>query len=198
MSDPQHPASGSRDTQVKALIEIVGALAQNLRRVERKVGQSSGKKSGSDEEEDDLSEPGAWVLFTPPAAAEDDPASDQDPRRTIENFVTWYNLTFVGVDGGRARPIPDCWRQHDGLAMEVATLAYSWRAANVGPGATPRDAQQWLHQWRPGFSDRLVRDWVLPDCLDGDHRDTGSPPRPDRFDLAEQHAAALAQAKPPI
>ncbi|MGW4527890.1 hypothetical protein [Amycolatopsis sp. NPDC004378] len=206
MTGPATPAGGgtgdARDAQIKALTEIIGTLAQNLRRVEGKVNQLAKKAAdeAKNDEEEDPTAPAAWVWFTPPAAAEDDPDGDEDPRFTVENFVAWFNLTFVGVDGGRARPIPPCWRQHPGLAMEVASLAYSWRAANIGPEASERDAQYWLHQWRPGFSDRLAREWVRPDCLDGDHRDDGPAPRADRFELAEQHAAAAAaaQANQPI
>jgi hypothetical protein len=95
--------------------------------------------------------------------------------------VVWFNATFVGVDGGRAKAIPECWRRHPGLAMEVAALAYSWRDANLGPTAASRDAQYRLHQWRPGFADRL-RDWVHSDCLDCDHQSAGAPPQRNRFD----------------
>ncbi|WP_309111964.1 hypothetical protein [Saccharothrix sp.] len=170
-------------TQIAALTEIVGALARTLRRVEAKVNQQAGMPV-----DDDTAEPAAWVWFTPPAAAEDDPASDEDPQATIDNFVAWYNVTFVGIDGGRSRPIPPCWRLHPALSMEIAALAHTWRAANIGPRANERDAQFWLHQWRPGFSDRLVRDWVHPDCFDGSHRDEGPPPRANRFELADHHA----------
>lgn len=192
-------AGGGRDAQIAALTEIIGTLAQNLRRVEGKVNQLA-KKPAADakDEEEDPTEPAAWVWFTPPAAAEDDPDGEEDPRFTVENFVAWYNATFVGIDGSRSRPIPPCWRRHRGLPMEIAALAYTWRAANIGPGANERDAQYWLHQWRPGFTDRLTREWVSPDCLDGDHRDDGTPSRPDRFELAEQHAAAVAQANQPV
>lgn len=187
-----------RDGQIKALIELVGTLAQNLRRLESKVNRAAKKaaEEARNDEDEDPAAPAPWVWFAPPAAAEDDPDGDDDPRCTVENFVGWFNATFVGLDGGRARPIPPCWRQHPGLALEVASLAYSWRAANIGPEASERDAQYWLHQWRPGFSDRLVREWASPDCLDGDHRDNGAPPRPDRFAAAEQHAAARANRPP--
>ncbi|MFS8102680.1 MULTISPECIES: hypothetical protein [Lentzea] len=179
---------GDRDAQISALTDLVEALTRKLRRLEDRVNQlvaRPGPESSADE--DAAAEPAPWVWFSPPAAAESDPAGDGDPRNTVDNFVAWYNVTFVGVDGSRARPIPQCWSQHPGLAMEVATLAYSWRAANVGPNATERDAQHWLHQWRPGFADRLAREWGSPDCLDGDHRDDGRA-RADRHEIAEQHA----------
>ena len=178
--------------QIAALLDIVASQARSLRRLEREVGRI-GKKSRAEPGEH---EPGAWVWFSPPAAAEDDPDRENDPRWTVDNFVAWYNITFVGVDGSRARPIPPCWQEHPGLAMEVASLAYTWRAANIGPDAHPRDNQYWLHQWRPGFTDRLAREWVAPDCLDGNHRPGLLDPRPDRYTIAEQ-AAALSLPGPP-
>jgi hypothetical protein len=108
----------------------------------------------------------------------------------VNSFVAWYNITYVGVDGSRAKPIPGCWRQHPGLAMEVATLAYSWRAANTGNLANPREAQYWHHQSRPGFTDRLAREWVHTDCLDGEHRAAIASERADRFTLVQQERPA--------
>ncbi|TVT61954.1 hypothetical protein FNH05_01595 [Amycolatopsis rhizosphaerae] len=190
---PEHERrkdQGERDLQIAALTQIVGTLAQNLRRVEGQVNWVA-KIVAEARDEQDSAEPAAWLWFNPPAATEDEPQTDQDPRLTVKNFVTWYNNTFVGIDGGRAKPIPACWRQHPGLAMEVATLAYSWRSANMGSSASAREAQYWLHQWRPGFAERLTRDWVHADCLDDGHRDEGAPPREDRFTVVERHAATV-------
>ncbi|MEU7529297.1 hypothetical protein AB0A74_26465 [Saccharothrix sp. NPDC042600] len=185
------PATNSADTrglhaQISALTEIVGALARNLRRVEGNLKQDT--KAA----EYDPAEPAPWVWFSPPAAAEDDPDGGEDPRATVENFVAWYNLTFVGITGGRSKPVPACWQRHPALSMEIATLAYTWRAANIGSRANERDAQFWLHQWRPGFSDRLARDWVHPDCLDGLHRDEGPPPRTSRFEPEDERTMQRA------
>lgn len=177
---------GDRDAQISALADVVEALTRKLRRVEARVNELVTKpRQDSSADEEVAAEPAPWVWSSPPAVAGSDPAGDGDPRTTVENFVAWYNITFVGVDGSRARPIPPCWSQHPGLAMEVAALAYSWRAANVGANSAERDAQQWLHQWRPGFTERLVRDWVRPDCLDGEHRED-EPARVDRFEIVEQ------------
>ena len=182
------------DRQITALTEIVGALAttvsqlnarvDRLTRANRSNGQ--GDKGDGNDEEQDNHDPAAWVWFTPPAAAED------DPRITVDNFVAWYNVTYVGVEGSRAKPIPDCWRQHPGLTMEVANLAYSWRAANIGQAASPREAQYWHHQSRPGFTDRLTREWVHTDCVDGEHRAAGVDERADRFTPAEQQPSAAS------
>lgn len=162
-----------RDNQIAALTEIIGTVAGDLRRLEGRVKRLATTLDETTRPADDESEatkPAPWVWFPPPAAAEDNPDAEQDARATVTNFVTWYNSTFAGIDGSRAHPIPPCWPQHPALAMEIASLTYAWRTGNIGPSANARDAQQWLHQWRPGFSERLARDWVHADCLDGDHR----------------------------
>lgn len=168
------------DRQITALTEIVGALATTVSQLSDRVEHlaKANRSSNQDKHPDDRG-PAAWVWFTPPAAAED------DPRITVDNFVAWYNVTYVGIEGSRAKPIPDCWHQHPGLAMEVANLAYSWQAANIGEGS-PREAQYWHHQWRPGFADRLAREWAHADCIDGDHRPAGAAERPDRFTIVKQ------------
>lgn len=193
-----------QDRQITALTEIVGALATTVSHLNARIDKltkanqspgQDGKDDGPDEEQ--ANDPAAWVWFTPPATAEDEPDATHDPRITVDNFVTWYNTTYVGIEGTRAKPIPDCWRHHPGLAMEIATLAYSWRAANIGPQASPREAQYWHHQWRPGFTDRLTREWTGTDCTDGDHRATEPGQRPDRFTLAEQDPSRQDRAIEP-
>lgn len=169
------------DSQIQALTGIVGALAKSVSNLSARVElfaidlrRSTGERAGRQDDD-----PAPWVWFHPPASAERD--SDQGPETTIANFVTFYNATYVGQDGTRAKPIPPCWQRHPGLAMEVASLAYAWRAANLGADASEREAQHWHHQWRPGFADRLVREWVHTDCLDAEHRPGGSGERPSRF-----------------
>lgn len=139
------------EEQVRALTEIIGMLAEGLARLSERVDSLSNSARPEGDE------PAAWVLASP--------QSGVDP---VERFVAFYNDTYVG-DGAKAVSIPACWREHPGLAMEVASLAHSWQAANLGPTASVRDAQQWHHQWRPGFVDRLARDWLTIDCLDGLH-----------------------------
>jgi hypothetical protein len=174
------------DRQITALTEIIDALATTVSQLSDRVTHlDNTTRSRGHGATGEGHEPAAWVWLNPPAAAEDD-SETTDPRVTVERFVTWYNITYVGVEGSRARPIPDCWRDHPGLAMEIATLAHNWRAANIGPSASPREAQYWHHQWRPGLTDRLTREWVHTDCLDGEHRATGATERADRFTLAER------------
>jgi hypothetical protein len=173
--------SSDRDRQISALTEIVGALATTVAQLSDRVEQlDKANRSRGQGDTNDSREPADWVWFTPPAAA-DDPDTTDNPRFTVDKFVAWYNITYVGLEGSRAKPIPDCWHQHPGLAMEVANLAHSWRSANIGPSASPREAQYWHHQWRPSFTDRLSREWVHTDCFDGDHRPGGATGRPDRF-----------------
>ena len=184
--------AGGPDKQIAAFTEIIGSLTHTVRQLERRLdrltrqGADRDKMPADEDQGGEPAEPATWIWYPPPAAPEDDPAANGAPRTTVENFVTWYNNTYVGFTGSRSQAIPDCWRQHAGLAMEIATLTYSWRAANIGESATIREAQYWHHAIRPAFAERLQRDWVLSDCLDGQHRADGSGPRPDRFTQADQ------------
>ncbi len=174
------------EKQISALTEVVGGLASKLNKLRDRFDALEHGRTDEDEdskgEDQRHDQPAAWVVFTSPAAAEDRPhrTDGHDPNYTLDNFVAWYNITYVGLPGGPAKPIPQCWREHPGLAMEVATLAYTWRRANIGATANVRDAQYWHHQWRPGFTTRLT-DWVHTHCLDGRHREVGAPFRADRF-----------------
>ncbi|HEX5405345.1 MAG TPA: hypothetical protein VFX16_23970 [Pseudonocardiaceae bacterium] len=147
------------DSQILALVEIVGTVAATVSGLSRRVDALAGEVG------DAGTDPAPWVWSSPPSSPGDESAT------VVDNFVAFYNATFAGVVGGRARPIPPCWREHLGLTAEVATVAYAWRAANLGATANVRDAQYWLQQWRPGFADRMVRDWVHIDCFDGAHRE---------------------------
>lgn len=191
---PSRPSSHSQDDterQIAALTELVGmlstkvtALTERLDTLDSHVDAGQHTTDDGDDADEDRKKdtPAPWVLYSPPAAAEDQRHRDDghDPRFTLENFVAWYNATYVGPPGHQATPIPACWREHPPLAMEIATLAYAWRRANIGPGATVRDAQQWHHQHRPGFTARMAI-WVHTRCLDGNHQNVGAPARTDRF-----------------
>lgn len=158
MTDAEAP---SVDRQIRALVEVIGTLAGTVSQLSGRVDQLTAQVQPGRVLAD--GEPPPWVPVAPEPAPEDDTAA------VVDNFVAFYNQNYVGVAGGRATAIPPCWRQHPGLAAEVASLAYTWRAANMGPAANICDAQQWLHQWRPGFTDRMTRDWLPLDCLDGLH-----------------------------
>jgi hypothetical protein len=200
--------SGGRDQQIGAVLEIVGNLVRDQRRLEGQFNklvktlreQERASKDETDDDEVDPDAPAPWVWFSPPAADEPEEGQEdfeEDPQVFVGNFVAWYNVTFVGIEGGRARAIPPCWESHPGLAMEVASLAYSWRAANLGPAASIKEAQYWLHQWRVGFQDRLVRDWVHTDCVDGQHQAVGTRARDNRFVVNQQPPAPPPPTAPP-
>lgn len=144
------------DHQIGALTEIVGSLAATIAELGVRIGRL--EKATRPREQGDSHQPAAWVWYPPPNAAEDNPDTTGDPRLTVDNF----NITYAGAEGSRAKPIPDCWRKHPGLAMEIATLAYSWRAANIGSAASLREAQYWHHQWRPGFTDASPANGPIP------------------------------------
>ncbi|GLY43019.1 hypothetical protein Amsp01_090420 [Amycolatopsis sp. NBRC 101858] len=122
-----------------------------------------------------------WLPFPAPLAAEDTQQREQTPVFTVTNFVQYYNAVYVGKSGTRAVAIPDCWPQHPGLVAELATLAYTWRAAHVGKGAEASDAQYWHDRWRTGFTERLVTEWTHQHCLTGNHKAVGATPAVDRF-----------------
>lgn len=170
------------DAAVQELEEVVHALRDHVARLEERV---------RDLEEPDAAirrrEPAPWVVFSPPAAAGDPLHEDGDAGFTLDNFVAWYNLTYSGLPGTRARPIPACWAHHPGLLSEIATLAYSWREAFIGRTAHPHRAQLWHQHSRPGFADRLATEWVHPHCHDGQHRPAGAASRPDRYGLTTCH-----------
>lgn len=191
------------DKQISALTEVVGGLASKVNKLRDRLdalesGRTADEDEGDDGTDDKHDQPAPWVVFTPPAAAEDQQhrKDGHDPNWTLDNFVAWFNVTYVGLAGGPAKPIPECWREHPGLAMEVATLAYSWRRANIGSTANVRDAQYWHHTWRPGFAARLT-DWVHAHCLDGRHREIGAPFRADRFSQPVHVAEQIRNGKQP-
>lgn len=176
----------SLERQISGLAEVIGSLASKVNKLRDRIEaleNGAHDEDGDDDQQDARTErPAPWVVFTPPAAAEDRQhrKDGHSPDWTLDNFVAWFNVFYVGVPGGPAKPIPPCWRDHRGLPAEVATLAYSWRRANIGTTANVRDAQYWHHTWRPGFATRL-NDWLHPHCLDGRHRDVnGAPVHTDR------------------
>jgi hypothetical protein len=151
------------DRQIRALTEIVGMLAAKVMH----PGDTGAGRSPDQPNDTWLAAPWAWAGPTM-----QDGVQATDNEVVVERFIAFYNQTYVGLEGRKAKPIPPCWRQHPGLAMEITTLAYTWLSANLGATADVRDAQTWHHQWRPAFTDRLASDWVSSDCLDGLHTNT--------------------------
>lgn len=159
--------------RVEQLQHLLGAVIQRLTVLEQSHRRVSAAVDTADHEGPPAMDPAPWVWYVPPELT-------ADPQANVHLFVAWYNEVYVGSENGRARPIPACWDQHPGLAMEIAALAALWHSANRGRGATPRDAQTWHHQWRPAFINRLP-EWIHPHCLDGYHRVAGAAPRTNRF-----------------
>lgn len=149
------------DSQVHALIEIVGRVADSVSALSGRVDRLAAEMESGGSADGPTA---PWLLGGTAVLVE-------DPTAFVTGFVGYYNATYTGP-GERARPIPSCWREHPGLVVEVAALAYAWRAANQGMSANIRDAEHWIHQWRPGFADRMARSWVPADCFDGGHGDT--------------------------
>jgi hypothetical protein len=133
-----------------------------------------------------------WLPFPAPPSAEEKQHREQTPVFTVSNFVQYYNAVYVGKGGTRAVAIPDCWPQHPGLVAELATLAYTWRAAHVGKGAKASDAQYWHDRWRAGFAERMITEWTHQQCLTEVHKPVGATPLTDRFTL-EAHDVSDAR-----
>jgi hypothetical protein len=86
--------SSDRDRQISALTEIVGALATTVAQLSDRIEHLDiANRSRGQGDTNNSREPAAWVWFTPPAAAEDEPETPEDPPFTVGNFVTWYNIT---------------------------------------------------------------------------------------------------------
>ena len=193
MSTPPPPdAPGPGRAAGRSLVAIVTVLANKVARLETRSPISPRRPRANPPRLLIYPRHGCGSTRPPPATPHQRLRARTprpDPRGTVENFVDWYNQVFLGRDGGRAKPIPPCWRAHPGLAMEVAALAYGWRAANLGKSATVQQSLYWLHYWRPGFADRLGHDWLHPSCLDGEHLPVGASPRLDRFTGAATDAS---------
>jgi hypothetical protein len=176
------------DKVVAGLETLAQALARQIEQVSEKLAELT------DEPESDP-RLARWLIFGPPAAAEDKQHRGETPLFTIAHFVQYYNETYVGNPGTRAVAIPDCWLDHPGLVAELATLTYTWREAHLGKKATARDAQYWHDHWRPGFAERMATEWVHQRCRSDGHKTAGSPARPDRFTLEHREREARAAAE---
>jgi hypothetical protein len=160
---PQPPAEAVNPHQFEQMQVLLEQFVARMVTLETRVAQVATNNRPSPQPECDDGEAASWVLYPPPALT-------GDPYADASAFVDYYNTVYIGRSDGRAQRIPSCWEEHRGLAMEIANLAATWHAANTGPSANPREAQWWHHQWRPGTIDRMIRDWLHPDCLDGQHR----------------------------
>ena len=100
---PSDGGTSPLEAQVEALTEIVGGLTSKLTalrgRIETLENGAPDEPDGG--EDDNADRPAPWVLFAPPAAAEDriHRADNHTPLWTVQNFVGWYNTTFLGIAG---------------------------------------------------------------------------------------------------
>ncbi|MFJ7212678.1 hypothetical protein [Amycolatopsis sp. NPDC098790] len=191
--EQQQPARSRAelDAMIEELWERMQAQQSEIEQLHEKVAELE-----NDAEEKPRLAP--WLPFPAPPAAEDKQHREQTPVFTVTNFVQYYNAVYVGKGGTRAVAIPDCWPQHPGLVAELATLAYTWRAAHVGKGAKASDAQYWHDRWRAGFAERMVTEWTHQQCLHEVHKPVGATPLADRFTLeAHDVSDARESAVPP-
>jgi hypothetical protein len=190
--DAKHPeqrqparSRAELDAMTEELWERMQAQQSEIEQLQRKIAELE-----SDAEDKPRLAP--WLPFLAPPAAEDKQNRDRTPVFTITNFVQYYNAVYVGKGGTRAVAIPDCWPHHPGLVAELATLAYTWRAAHVGKSAKAGDAQYWHDRWRAGFAERMITEWTHQQCLTEGHKAVGATPLTDRFTLEEQDAPSTS------
>lgn len=191
--EQQQPARSRAelDAMTEELWDRVQVQQSEIEQLHEKVAELE-----SDAEEKPRLAP--WLPFPAPPAAEDKQHRQQTPVFTVSNFVQYYNAVYVGKGGTRAVAIPDCWPQHPGLVAELATLAYTWRAAHVGKGAKASDAQYWHDRWRAGFAERMISEWTHQQCLTEVHKPVGATPLTDRFTLEAQQASTSGKRAAPL
>ncbi len=167
---------------VMKLVADMEAVSDHLDSLDEALAGLAAKEKAAKEA------PAEWALFPVPERSADYPPA------TLELWVQFYNATYVSTTSSTGddhnRAVPSCWLQHPGLAAEVATLAASWRAGFVGPGADPVAAQNWHDRWRPGFAARM-RAWVK--CSQNRHvpqAEGASPEREHRFGTTPPEPAA--------
>lgn len=191
-SEQQQPVR-SRD-ELDAMTEELWARVQAQQSQIEQLQEKIAELENDAEEKPRLA---PWLPFPAPPAAEDTQHREQKPVFTVANFVHYYNAVYVGKGGTRAVAIPDCWPQHPGLVAELATLAYTWRAAHVGKGAKPSDAQYWHDRWRAGFAERMITEWTHQQCLTEAHKPVGATPLTDRFTLEAHDVSDANKPAPP-
>lgn len=167
---------------LRAAVDELKRLITEQRDQGRDFALQLHKLVADDELDPDLrrNRPAPWVVFEPPGRTDPETGAS-DPLVGIALFVEYYNATYVGLPGSRAVPIPGCWLSHPGLLAEIATLAYFWRVANIGPRANVKDAQYWHQNFRPGFAARLATEWTHAHCRANSHKEAGAAARPDRY-----------------
>jgi hypothetical protein len=100
---------------------------------------------------------------------------NDNERAALARMIDVYAVTYNAVHAvTEDELIPPCWRQHAGLAHELAVQLWLWYWANIDPKATPAAAGDYLGRHLPGFRSRVDR--LLgkspKECRRGDHVDT--------------------------
>lgn len=91
--------------------------------------------------------------------------------RMIDVYVSTYNHVHAITEN---ELVPPCWRQHPGLATELAVQVWLWYFAHLDPNTSPAIAGDYYGRHLPGFRSRLDRLLgVSPgECRRGEHPDT--------------------------
>lgn len=100
------------------------------------------------------------------------PALDRTERaglaRMIDIWVDSYNRVHATSEDDL---LPPCWRQHPGLATELAVQVWHWYAIHTDPRATVAAAAEFYGRHLPGFRGRV--DHMLGrspgECRSGQH-----------------------------
>ncbi|QKV74220.1 hypothetical protein [Amycolatopsis sp. Hca4] len=201
--EPERPDDATQPEQQQParsraeLDAMTEELWERVQAQQSEIEQLHGKIADLENDAEDKPRLAPWLPYPAPPAAEDKQHRDQTPVFTVTNFVQYYNAVYVGKGGTRAVAIPDCWPQHPGLVAELATLAYTWRAAHVGKAAKAIDAQYWHDRWRAGFAERMITEWTHQQCLTEVHKAVGAPPLTERFTVESQNLPPIADCGTP-
>ncbi|MHA6803259.1 hypothetical protein [Salinifilum ghardaiensis] len=104
--------------------------------------------------------PWNWSLLTP---AEQDALAG-----LIDDWVATYNHALATA---RAEIVPACWRQHPGLAIDLAVQVWLYYANHRSSNATPGFAAEYYGRHLPGFRGRVASylGESASDCREGRH-----------------------------
>lgn len=129
--------------------------------------------------EEQFRPPWTWAALTTEEAAA--------LGRLCDTYAATYNRVYV-VD--RSEIVPPCWRQHLGLAHDLAVQVWHYYAAHLHTKATPNMAGDFHQRYLPAFRNR-VEGWLgrnPSECQRGAHVTNWRKEIADRLD--EQHQAS--------
>jgi len=122
-----------------------------------------------------LRRPWCWSALTGPER--------EALARMIDVYVASYNHVQA-ID--TTDIIPPCWRQHAGLAWELAVQVWLWYQSYMDPKATPAAAAELHGRHLPGFRTRLAR------LLGRDPNDCRANQHPSKWRKADEQLSVLA------